>query len=374
MGVLRRRPVRGGRSLAAPHRGRLALRLALIADQPLDDGQQPRVRRLVAGRDEATARRARADRAAPQVRDRAASRQADGDACREVHIRSKLGIGEVGGATTGGHPRQSQRRGGDARLEGRSELGVGEQRQRIEPWRRRPQVEVDVDEPRAAARRQWRLGGTACGRVRSPSAADKDLAGERIRDGGRRGASDATSATLTATPNPGGEVRRPAQRIDQPGPARQPSPGSMPTLLAHDVVRGPMSPEDLDDGVLGFDVHVGGEVQATLVEALDGHRRIGLARSPPLSRPPPARPRHHSPPTPAPGEPDAARCVRSRAGKGARRMAASSSSSPASQLCAQARPWRPGPPPGRQRKPDRRHYRGREPPRSRPEAAAAPAP
>ena len=44
----------------------------------------------------------------------------------------------------------------------------------------------------------------------------------------------------------------------------------MAALLGQDVIRGPLSPEDLDDGALGVDVHVGGEVQAALVQALMG--------------------------------------------------------------------------------------------------------
>ena len=102
--------------------------------------------RLVAGGDHAGSRRAGCDRAATQVRHRAAGRQADGDARREVDVVGKLAVGEVRRAATGGDPRQGQRGGRDARLEGRSEFGIGEQRQRRKAGQRRPLIEGDVDQ------------------------------------------------------------------------------------------------------------------------------------------------------------------------------------------------------------------------------------
>ena len=109
----------------------------------------------------------------------------------------------------------------------------------------------------------------------------------RLRGPRRRPSAAPPRATLTATAGtPSGKVRRPAQRIDQPDPASSGS-GHEATLLAQHVVRGSMSPQDLDDGTLGFDVHVGGEVQAHLrqspmgaAESVTHDCRSGLGRRP----------------------------------------------------------------------------------------------
>ena len=189
-----------------------------MACEALDDGQQARMGGPVAGGDHARPRRAGSDRAAMQIRYGAAGCQADGHARREVDIAGKLAVGEVGGSSAGGNPRQSQRGRGHARLEGRSELGVAEQRQRLESLEPRPLIEVDVDQSRVAAWRQPRLTGSR-EHMRAAVAGGKDLAGERVRHGGHGPARPNQRHVDGHGAHAGSEVRRSAQWIDQPGSA-----------------------------------------------------------------------------------------------------------------------------------------------------------